>query len=344
MKGLGFNQHGNIDVMTLLDLPEPATLKPHEVLIDVKASSLNHLDIHVRNGWPELKLPLPHICGSDAAGIIEAVGDEVKNFNVGDRVSVDPGISLLQDEFTLAGRDSVSPGYSILGERVRGTHAEKIIVPAENLVLLPANISFEIAAASGLVGVTAWRMLVNQAQMKAGDSVLVIGAGGGVNTMAIQLAKVAGCTVYVIAGGEDKVAKAKALGADVVLDYKAERTWAQKLFNLSHQRGFDIVIDNVGKATINTSMRLVKNGGKIVIVGSTSGPNINLDLRPVFIRQISIIGSTMGSHLDYKKIMEFIFAGKIKPVIHAVLPLSKGVEGMKMLEDGIQFGKIVLAQ
>lgn len=341
MKALGFHKHGELDVVTLLDLPIP---KPgrNEVLIEVKASSFNHLDIWVRKGWPGLKLHLPHICGSDAAGVVAGLGENVTSVQIGDRVCIDPGVSLSEDEFTVNGEDNLSPRYAILGEHLPGTHAEYLVIPAKNLLKLPDNISYEVAAACGLVGVTAWHMLIHRAKIKVGENVLVIGAGGGVNSIAIQLAKLAGCKVFAITSSEEKVTKAKDLGADFVIDYKLQKNWAQQLLKLTNYKGFDVVIDNVGKATLNQSIQLAKSGGRIAIIGNTSGPIINLDIRTIFSKQISIIGSTMGSHLDYKKIMQLVFEGKIKPVIYVSLPLSKGIEGMTMLEEGAQFGKIVL--
>ena len=343
MKALGFCKHGELEVITLLDLPTP---KPgrNEVLVEVKASSFNHLDIWVRKGWPGLKLQLPHICGSDAAGVVVEVGENVTDIKIGNRVCVDPGISLSEDEFTASGEDSLSPRYAILGEHLPGTHAEYLVVPEKNILRLPDNISYEVAAACGLVGATTWRMLINRAKIKVGESILVIGAGGGVNSIAIQLAKLAGCKVFAITSSEEKVIKAKELGADFVIDYKSQKNWAQQLLKLTNHKGFDVVVDNVGKATLNQSIQLVKPGGRIVIVGNTSGPIINLDIRAIFGKQISIIGSTMGSHFDYKKIMQLVFDEKIKPVIHTSLPLNKGIEGMAMLEEGAQFGKIMLTR
>lgn len=342
MLALGFKKHGDMSVMELFETQKPSP-KADEVLIEIKASSFNHLDIWVRQGWQGLDLALPHISGSDAAGIIIECGAAVKNCQVGDRVAINPGINETQDEFTADGADSVSPGFKILGEQLPGTHTQFIALPAKNCVKIPETVSFVTAAACGLVGVTAWRMLMRQAQMRLGQKILIIGAGGGVNSFAIQLAKLAGCEVFTVTSTAEKMQQAKLLGADHVLNYRENSEWVRELMQLSGKTGFDVVVDNVGQATLNKSMRLVKRGGKIVIVGNTSGPITEIDIRFIFSKQISLIGSTMGNQQDYTEAMHLVFQEKIKPVIHAVFPLQQGVSAMQLLEKGEQFGKIVLS-
>jgi NADPH:quinone reductase-like Zn-dependent oxidoreductase len=206
---------------------------------------------------------------------------------------------------------------------------------------MPDGVDFPQAAAPLLVSLTAWRMLIHQARLRAGESVLVVGAGGGVNSMAIQIAKLAGAVVYTVAGNSAKAEQAAALGADVVLD-RSRVDWGREISRLTARRGVDVVVDNVGQATITTSMQAVARGGRIVIVGNTSGPQAEIDIRYIFGKQISLIGSTMGSHQDFREVLKLLWAGKIKPVIHQVLPLSEGVGAYKMMQDGRQFGKIVL--
>lgn len=341
MRALGFYEHGELDKMAIIDVAKPKP-KANEILLQIKASAFNHLDIWVRRGWPGLNLPLPHVSGSDAAGIITECGSEVTDLQVGDRVALDPGFNLLEDEFTWQGEQSVSPGYRIIGEDVAGTHTEFIAVLAKNVVKIPETISFEIAAASGLVALTAWRMLMQRAKIVAGEKILIHGAGGGVNSIAIQLAKIAGCEVYATTSSNDKVAKAQALGADVVLNYRTNQQWQLELQKLTGKKGFDVVVDNVGRATLNDSLRLVKRGGRIVIVGNTSGPITELDIRYVFSKQISILGSTMGNHQDYINVMQLIFNGKITPPIHSIFSLEQGIQAMALLERQEQFGKILL--
>jgi len=311
-------------------------------LLAVKASAFNRLDLWVRAGWPGLGLALPHISGSDAAGIIKECGAGVKELIAGDRVALDPGLNLFDDEFTANGDNSVSPGYKIIGEQLPGTHTQYIVVPAKNCLKIPEHISFVDAAACGLVGVTTWRMLMRQAQMKLGQKVLVVGAGGGVNSFAIQLAKLAGCEVFTITSTEEKMHRAKELGADHILNYRDNSDWARELTALSGKAGFDIVVDNVGKATLIKSMRLVKRGGKIVIVGNTSGPIVEIDIRYIFSKQISLIGSTMGNHDDYCNAMNLVFQNKIRPVIHKKYTLQDSMVAMNEFESGKHFGKIIL--
>jgi NADPH:quinone reductase-like Zn-dependent oxidoreductase len=202
-------------------------------------------------------------------------------------------------------------------------------------------VAFPTACAPLLVTLTAWRMLVHRAKLRAGETVLVVGAGGGVNTMAIQLAKMAGATTFVVAGNEKKAAQARELGADVVLD-RSRVDWSQEIVRLTGRRGVDVVVDNVGAATLDASIRAVARGGRIVIVGNTTGPLKEIDIRYIFVKQISIIGSTMGSHQDFLEITALLWAGKLKPVIHQVLPLSQGRGAFVLMERGEQFGKIVL--
>ena len=340
MKALYFEQHGELDVVKYGDVPDPKP-GPNDVLIRVRACALNFLDIWVRRGWPGLKLEMPHWCGADISGEIVEVGEQVTGWQVGQRVVVDPGVNLFEDEFTSRGIDSVSPGYHVLGEHLRGGAAEYLKIGANSLAAIPDEIDFAEAAAPLLVSLTAWRMLVHQAGLRAGESVLVVGAGGGVNSIAIQIAKMAGAFVYVVAGNPEKAERARQLGADVVLD-RSQVNWGKEIYKLTSRRGVDVVVDNVGKATIMTSMQAVARGGSIVIVGNTSGPQAEIDIRFIFGKQISLIGSTMGSHQDFKDVLKLLWAGKLKPVIHQVMPLSEGREAYRIMEEGRHFGKIVL--
>jgi NADPH:quinone reductase-like Zn-dependent oxidoreductase len=341
MKALVFYHHGDLEVLQIAEVPRPEP-GPGEVLIEVKASALNRLDIWVRRGWPGLKLPMPHILGADGAGVVAALGEGVTGIEVGSRCAIDPGVNRYQDKYTRRGLDSVSPGYFIIGEHAPGFHAEYAVVPATNLLPLPRGVDFTAAAAVSLVFLTAWRMLIHQARVRPGESLLILGAGGGVNSAAVQIAKHAGCTVYATTSSQAKMDKVRQLGADVVLNYRDDPEWSKTIYKLTGKRGVDVVVDNVGQATWNDSLRAVARGGRIVCVGNTSGPIGQTDIRFIFGKQISIIGSTMGSHQDYLDVMDLVFDGTFQPVIDRVLALDQGIEAMAILERGEQFGKIVL--
>ena len=340
MKALYFENHGEIDVLQYGDVPDP-TPGPGEAIVRVKACALNFLDIWVRRGWPGLKLEMPHWCGADVAGDIVEIGENVSGWSTGQRVVVDPGVTTMEDEFTRKGEDSVSPGYRIIGEHVRGGNAEYLCIGAEYLKEMPDDLDYPEAAAPLLVSLTAWRMLIHRAKLIAGETVLVVGAGGGVNSMAIQMAKLAGAFVYVVAGDAEKADKAKELGADVTFD-RSQVDWGKEIFKQTGRRGVDVVVDNVGKATLQKSMMAVARGGRIVIVGNTTGPQTEIDIRFIFGKQISLIGSTMGNHQDFHDVTELLWSNKLKPVIDRTIPLKDGIEAYKVMEKGEQFGKIVL--
>lgn len=341
MKALVFYEHGDLDKLQIADLPQPEP-GPGEVLVEIKASALNHLDLWVLRGWPGLKLQLPHILGADGAGVVAALGQGVTGIEVGTRCALDPGVNRYQDEYTRRGLDSVSPGYYILGEHAPGFHAERALAPAANVLPLPDDVDFSSAAAASLVFLTAWRMLIHQARVRAGESVLILGAGGGVNSAAIQIAKYAGCRVYATTSSQVKMEKARQLGADDAFNYVDDPGWFKAVYKLTGKRGVDVVVDNVGQATWKDSLRAVARGGRVLVVGNTSGPVAPTDIRYIFGKQISIIGSTMGSHQDYREVMALVFEGSLQPVIYQVMSLDQGVAAMGMLERGEQFGKIVL--
>ncbi|HOV86872.1 MAG TPA: zinc-binding dehydrogenase [Syntrophobacteraceae bacterium] len=340
MKALHFITHGGPEVLRYGDVPEPVP-GPRQVRVRVRACAVNHLDVWVRRGWPGLDLSMPHWGGSDIAGVVDSVGSEVTQWRVGDRVVANPGWCPVEDEFTLRGEHSMSPQYRILGEQVPGGFAEYALVPAGNLAAMPDSLDFPEAAAPLVVTITAWRMLIHRAGLRAGESVLIVGAGGGVNTMAVQIARLAGATVYVVAGGPEKARKAEELGADYVID-RSLRDWDKEMLKLTRRRGVDVVVDNVGAATLPTSMKVAARGGRIVIVGNTSGPLAELDLRYIFSKQIQLIGSTLGNHQDFLEVLALLWKGKLRPVIDRVMPLSRGREALQRIEHGDPFGKIVL--
>lgn len=341
MKAVLFYEHGLLENVKVTDVPEPE-IGPDEVLLAVKAAALNRLDLWVLAGWPGLNLKLPHIMGSDGAGIIAQVGANVTGFAVGDRVAINPTLGSDTDYFGRRGLDNMSDHFAILGEHVDGFFAEYTAVPFRNLLKMPDNARFEEAAAASLVYLTAWHSLITRGGLQAGESVLVVGAGGGVNTAAIQIARLAGAgRIYVVGSTAEKLAQAEALGADLLIN-RNEEEWGKAIFKATNRRGVDIVVDNVGAATFHTSLRALKKGGRLLTVGNTSGPKFEIDNRLVFGKHLSIIGSTMGSSADYETVMNLIFNGRLHPVIDTIYPLGEAITALNRLDAGEVMGKLVL--
>ena len=342
MRGAVFTEHGGSSVIHLaedLPMPEPAA---GEVRVRIHAAALNRLDLWVRDGWPGLKLHMPHVTGSDGAGVVDAVGAGVTSVQSGDRVCIDPTVVPPDSPALLTGLENQSR-VAIMGEHTSGLAAEYCVVPARNLLKLPDHVTFEEAAAAGLVYVTAWHSLITRGGLKPGETVLIVGAGGGVNTASIQIAKLAGAKVIIIGSNAEKCAKAAELGADITIDRSATPDWSKEIYKLTNKNGVDVVVDNVGKATMFDSIRSARIGGCILVVGNTSGPLFELDLRYIFSKHLSIIGSTMGPHQDYVRVMNLVFEGKLKPVIGEVVPLAEAGRGHRILEEGTTFGKVVIS-
>ncbi|MGQ9850377.1 MAG: alcohol dehydrogenase catalytic domain-containing protein [Aggregatilineaceae bacterium] len=342
MKAVLLHEHGPAEVLQVVTdhpVPEPG---PGEVRVRVHAAALNYLDIWVRNGWPGIKLSYPHIPGADAAGTVDAVGEGVSDWHPGDRVVVDPTLSCGRCAYCRAGHENRCVHFALLGEHVSGTYAQYITVPARNLLGLPEHISFEEAAAASLVFVTAWHSLITRGGLRPGETVLIVGAGGGVNTACLQIAKLTGCTVYAVGSTDEKLQQARALGADVVIRRDVEGGWSRAVYQLTAKRGVDVVVDNVGAATFAESLRAAARGGRILTVGNTSGAQFEIDNRYIFGKHLSILGSTMGPHTDYVTVMQLLFKGKLKAVIGAKYALEEVREAHRALEAGVHFGKIVL--
>jgi NADPH:quinone reductase-like Zn-dependent oxidoreductase len=333
--------HGGREVVQVvndLPIPDPA---PGMARIAIKAVALNRLDIWVRAGWKGLNLAMPHVCCADGAGVVDQVGAGVSNVALGDRVGINPTL-VDPDCLSLSGDEAECLDSPVMGEHAPGVAAEYVCVPARNLVRLPNHVSFADSAAAGLVYVTAWHSLIVRGGLKAGESVLVVGAGGGVNSASIQIAKLAGCTVYVVGSTAKKCRQAEALGADVTIDRSVEPNWSKAVYVATGKRGVDVVVDNVGQATLPDSLRTARRGGRILIVGNTSGYAATIDTRYLFAKHISLIGSSMGTTADFRAVMGLVFEGRLKPVIGAVLPLADIREGHRLLEEGDVFGKVVL--
>jgi len=341
MKAIVFYQHGDLDQVEYAEVPRPE-IGPDEVLLAVKAAALNRLDLWALEGWPGLKLKLPHVMGSDGAGVVAEVGGNVTGFEVGDRVAVNPTLSCGRCHFCLSGRDNLCQHFAIIGEHVDGFFAEYAAVPARNLLKMPDNATFEEAAAASLVFVTAWHSLIKRGDLRAGESVLVVGGGGGVNTAAIQIARLAGAgRIYVVGSNDEKLALARELGADVLVN-RNEEDWGKAIFKASDRRGVDVVVDNVGAATYHTSLRSLRKGGRLLTVGNTSGPKFEFDNRYMFSKHLSIIGSTMGTLADYEEVMGLVFDGRLRPIIDTIYPLSEGPNALQRLVEGEVTGKVVL--
>jgi NADPH:quinone reductase-like Zn-dependent oxidoreductase len=290
---------------------------------------------------PGVKVQLPKIAGGDASGIIREIGEGVSNLKIGQRVTINPGVSCGRCEFCSAGFGSQCASYQLIGENTDGAYAELIKVPAHIVLPIPDSISFEDAAAAPLVFLTAWSMMVVKGNIRPGEDVLILGAGAGVGTAGIQIAKLVGCRVFAAASSDEKLAQAKKLGADVLINYRADE-FDKKIRDLTDRRGVDVVVDYIGADTWVRSLRSARRGGRVLTCGATSGFAPQTDLRHIFFRQLQVIGSTMGSHRDFLDVMKCVFRGQLKPVIDRVLPLEQARKGHELIEQRAIFGKIVL--
>jgi len=340
MKAVIFKQHGGPEVLEFADAPDPKP-RANEVLIEVKACALNHLDIFVRNGLPGIEIPLPHILGNDIAGVVREVGELVTWVKADDEVMVQPGVSCGHCDACLSGRDNLCREYDMIGYRRNGGYAQFVSVPGVNVFPKPANISWEEAAALPMVTVTAWHMLVGRANIRPGEDVLVHAAGSGVGSVAIQIAKLHGARVITTASSDEKLAKARELGADETINYTRD-DWPKEVKRLTERRGVDVVFEHTGSETWVGSISSLKNNGRLVTCGATSGFDARTDLRQVFYRHLTILGSFMGSKAELLEAMKFVRQGKIRGVVDRVLPLSEARQAHELVESRGQFGKVVL--
>jgi len=338
MKAIRFHQHGGPQVLRYEEAPTPVP-GPGEVLVALRAAALNHLDLFVREGIPGV--PLPHIGGADGAGTVAALGADAGRYPVGTAVCFDPGLSDGTCAFCRRGEHSLCDRFEILGEHRDGTFAQAVVVPEVNCRPIPKGFTVEEAAAFPLVYLTAWRLLMTKAKLQAGETVLILGIGGGVAQAALQLAKLAGATVYVTSGSAEKLERAKALGADAGINHTTG-DFSREVWTLTGKRGADVVVDSVGAATWDRSVRALGKGGRLVVPGATSGPMAQLDVRRVFDRQVTIYGSTMGSRSDFDQLVALAGEGRLHPVIDRSFPLQAAAEAQERLARGEQFGKIVL--
>ena len=338
MKAVRFHEHGGPEVLRYEDVPDPAA-GAGEALVRVRACALNHLDLWERRGLQRVTIPLPHIPGSDVSGeVVAADGDGAE---AGQRVLLQPGLSCRRCPACLSGRDNECPRYDILGYRTDGGYAGLVRVPVQNLVAIPPTIGFVEAAAFPLTFVTAWHMLVTRARVQPGEDVLVLAAGSGVGQAAIQVAALHGARVFATAGSAGKLDLALKLGAAEAINHR-EQDLTEEVRRLTNRRGVDVVIEHVGEATWDRSIRCLAPGGRLVTCGATTGPAATVDIRFLFSRQLSLLGSYMGTKGELLAAARFFFGGRLRPVIDMVVPLEKAAEAHRRLEEGRQFSKIVL--
>ena len=341
MKAAVIHEHGELDRIRVEDIPEPKAGQG-EVVLEVRSAALNHLDIWVRKGRPGVTLTMPYVLGSDAAGVVVELGPGTHGVKVGDEVILNPGLSCGFCESCRRGQQSECASFSIVGAGRPGTFAEKVAVPFCNVFPKPAHLSFDEAAALPLSYQTAWRMLMSRAGLKPGETVLIHGIGGGVALAALQLAKLAGAEVIVTSSSDEKLSRAAGLGADHTVNYKTAKDVAAIVKDITGGRGVDVVVDSVGAGTWDTNFNLVRRGGRNVMCGVTTGGQAPTNLRALYWNQLTIMGSTMGSHEDFRLMLRAVAAAGLEPVIDSVHPLENVAEATGRMEAGEQFGKIVL--
>ncbi len=341
MRALALTATGGPEHLALVDLPVPALDGPHDVRVRVHAAALNHLDLFVADGLPGVAYAFPHVVGADGAGVVDAVGSAVTAVRPGDRVMLNPGLSCGTCAECRAGEESLCPAFQLLGEHRHGTMADYVVVPEANLAPAPAGFSWAEAAAFPLATLTAWRMLATRARVAAGETVLVWGAGGGVAQAAVQVAKHLGATVVATSGDDAKLAVARALGADHVVNHATGDVLAV-VRRVTANRGADVVVETVGEPTWTRSLRALRRGGRLVTCGATGGPMVQLDVRKLFWHQWSLLGSTMGSRAEFAALAALAGEGRLRPRVDGVVPLAQAREAYARMARGAQAGKLVI--
>jgi NADPH:quinone reductase-like Zn-dependent oxidoreductase len=341
MKALALGATGGLEHLRVQELPQPTVQSPDHVLVRIQAAALNRLDLFVVGGLPGVSYNFPHIVGSDGAGLVEEIGPEVRQVRPGDRVMINPMLSCGECSACRAGEDSLCERLRVLGEHAGGTAAEYVVVPAENLALVPPAMPWPQAAAFSLATLTAWRMLVTRARLQAGETVLIWGIGGGVALAALQIAKLIGARAIVTSGAQAKLKLARSLGADVALNHR-QTDVVPEVRKHTGGRGADVVVDSTGEESWPGSLRSLRRGGRLVTCGATTGPMVSLDLRRLFWHQWSILGSTLGSRREYTEIVGLAAQGKLWPVIDRTVPLGEALTAFERLQRGEQVGKLVI--
>jgi len=343
VRALTISEHGDLDKVTYrtdLPVPEPGS---GQVRVRVRVAALNHLDLWVIGGMPGVTIRPPWVLGAEAVGVVDTHGPDTPTSTpaVGRLVVINPGVSDRTCEFCQQGEHSLCINFGLIGEHFPGTFAEYVVVPAENLRTIPKKIPLESAAAFVLVTLTAWRMLVTRAAVQKGETVLIWGIGGGVAIAALQIAKLRGATVWVTSSSDDKLARARELGADRTFNHGTQEV-AREVRELTGKRGVDVVVDDVGPATWRNSLAALAKNGRLVTCGATSGPLVETDVRKLFWNQYTILGSTMGNDQELDTILKHLRAGRLLPPVDSVYPLEDGRAALERLQRGDQFGKIVL--
>ncbi len=340
MKAVVFTEHGGPAALRYTDAPEPR-IRANEVLVEVRACALNHLDVWVRGGLPGIEIPLPHILGNDIAGVVREVGEVVDWVRAGDEVLLQPGVSCGHCRECLRGADNLCAEYDMLGYRRDGGYAELVAAPAVNVIPKPKNIDWAEAAALPLVTVTAWHMLVTRAQLQPGEDVLIHAAGSGVGSVGIQIAKLRGARVIATAGSDEKLERARALGADEVINY-TRADWPKEVRRLTGKKGVEVVFEHTGAATWAGSIAALAREGRLVTCGATSGAEAATDIRHLFYRHLTFLGSFMGSKSELLDAMRFVERGQLRGIVDRTLPLAEARRAHELMEDRAQFGKLVL--
>jgi NADPH:quinone reductase-like Zn-dependent oxidoreductase len=340
MKAIVIHQHGGPEVLQFADAPVPS-IRANDVLVRVRACALNHLDLWVRRGLPNVAIPMPHIPGSDVAGEIAEIGADVTTVRVGQKVVLAPGVSCGKCAACVAGLDNRCRKFSNLGYIIDGGDAEFVRCPEVNCLPYPENLSFEEAASVPLVFQTAWHMLITRAQLQPGEDVLILGAGSGVGSAAIQIAAMFGARIIATAGNEAKLEKAKQLGAHDLVNHKTQKI-SDEVRRITGKKGVEVVIEHVGTATWEQSITSLAPAGRLVTCGATTGYDAKIDLRFLFSRQLSLLGSYMGTKAELLSLMKLVASGRLKPVLDRTFPLSACADAHRYLEAGEQFGKVVL--
>ena len=342
MKAVRMHGYGGAEQLFYESCEAPRIVEPDEVIVKLKAAALNHIDIWNRMGATGITVAMPHILGADGAGVVVETGAKVENLKAGDAVCLYPPTGCGQCEFCRSERDFMCIRLRVLGERLEGTYAEYVKLPARNCFPIPTGFSFQEAAAFPLVFITLWRMIVTNAALKPGETLLIIGIGGGVASATLQVAKRIGARVIVTSGSDEKLGRAKQLGADHGVNHFKESV-GTAVQSLTDGRGVDVVLDCVGGEVWRQSLASLARGGRLVTCGATAGGEPQDDIAAIVTKQLKIYGSTLGSRREFAQLISFLNASQIKPIIDRVFPLSEATEAQRYVEAGKQFGKVVLA-